>query len=136
MDGGDSVKLDATGRRYRDKLHVLATSSCEHCCVSQKKSPPKWFLPGWAHRQLKKKARFAKLRALHGDACWRCNHPMTFDGPPNCGKAATIEHLQPLSKGGSWNMDNLRLCHVGCNRHLKDYPPEQKERMRINLQRG
>ena len=57
---------------------------------------------------------------------------MRFEGPPNCGKAATLEHLMPLSKGGTWAIDNLRLCHVGCNRHLGDRLPEQKERMRIN----
>jgi 5-methylcytosine-specific restriction endonuclease McrA len=95
-----------------------------------------WFLPGWVHRRLKRKGKRALLRAAYGDNCWRCNRPMRFDGPPNCGKAATIEHLQPLSKGGTWEMDNLRLCHVGCNRHLADRPREQKERMRINLQGG
>lgn len=58
---------------------------------------------------------------------------MRFGGLPNCGKAATIEHCMPLSRGGTWALDNLRLCHVGCNRHLADHPPEQKERMRINV---
>ena len=57
---------------------------------------------------------------------------MRFDGPPNCGKAATIEHVLALALGGTNRIDNLRLCHVGCNRHLADRPPEQKERMRIN----
>jgi 5-methylcytosine-specific restriction endonuclease McrA len=57
---------------------------------------------------------------------------MRFGGPPNVGKAATIEHLLPSSKGGTGEMENLRLCHVGCNRHLADRTPEQKERMRIN----
>lgn len=98
------------------------------------KATPNWFLPGWAH-QRRKRERLAKLRALHGDKCWRCNRQMRFDGPPNCGKAATVEHLLPKSKGGTDELDNLRLCHVGCNRHLADAMPEQKNRMRINLQR-
>jgi 5-methylcytosine-specific restriction endonuclease McrA len=80
--------------------------------------------------------RVAKLRALHGDKCWRCNYPMRFEGPANCGRAATIEHLLPVSKGGTNNLDNLRLCHVGCNRFLGANTPEQKERMRINVSRS
>ena len=92
----------------------------------------RWFLPGWAHRLAKLRTKKARLRQLHGDDCWRCHHPMRFEGPPNRGKAATIEHLTPLSMGGTWALDNLRLCHVGCNRHLGNRPREQKERMRIN----
>ena len=61
---------------------------------------------------------------------------MRFGGPPNCGKAATIEHYLPRSKGGGDGLRNLRLCHVGCNRHLADHLPEQKERMRINRGTG
>jgi 5-methylcytosine-specific restriction endonuclease McrA len=90
------------------------------------------YLPWWLQRHLGRRAKFAKLKEIHGDRCWRCNHPMRFEGLPNCGKAATIEHLVPRSKGGTWALDNLRLCHVGCNRYLADRPPEQKERMRIN----
>ena len=57
---------------------------------------------------------------------------MRFVGPPNCGKAGTIEHYVPRSKGGTDALENLRLCHVGCNGHLADHEPAQKERMRIN----
>ncbi len=95
------------------------------------KTPPNWFLPGWVHRRLRKR-RIAALRTRDGGDCWRCNRPMRFEGPPNCGKAATIEHVLPRSKGGGNDLANLRLCHVGCNRHLADHAPEQKERMRIN----
>ena len=93
---------------------------------------PLWFLPGWAHRRLRKR-RLAALRARDGDNCWRCRKPMRFEGPPNCGKAATIEHILPRSKGGGDELANLCLCHPGCNRHLADHSPAQKERMRINL---
>jgi hypothetical protein len=97
------------------------------------KSASAWFRTGWLHRHHRRKARFVELRALHGDNCWRCNKPMRFGGPPNCGKAATIEHLTPRCQGGTGTLDNLRLCHVGCNRHLGAHSREQKERMRINL---
>jgi 5-methylcytosine-specific restriction endonuclease McrA len=92
---------------------------------------PHWVLPGW-FRKRERKRLLRTLRESHGDDCWRCNRAMRFGWPYNCGKAATIEHVLPLSKGGTWDLANLRLCHVGCNRHLGDRTPEQKERMRIN----
>ena len=91
----------------------------------------RWSVPWWIARHRKKKVRLAALRARDGDDCWRCGRPMRFEGPPNRGRAATIEHLRPRSQGGTGALDNLRLCHVGCNRHLGAHPPEQKERMRI-----
>lgn len=96
------------------------------------KQVARWWLPAWAHRAQRKRKKIAQVRARDGDACWRCNKPMRFGGIPNCGKAATIEHLEPLSRGGTWALDNLALCHPGCNRHLADKPRAQKERMRIN----
>jgi 5-methylcytosine-specific restriction endonuclease McrA len=101
--------------------------------MARRQRQPNWLLPAWVHKLLRRRRKLERLRALWGDACWRCGHAMRFEGPPNCGKAATIEHLQPRSKGGTWALDNLRFCHVGCNRHLGDRTREQKERMRINL---
>jgi 5-methylcytosine-specific restriction endonuclease McrA len=57
---------------------------------------------------------------------------MRFGPPHNRGKAATIEHLTPRCDSGTDELDNLVLCHVGCNRHLGTFSREQKERMRIN----
>jgi hypothetical protein len=39
----------------------------------------------------------------------------------------------PRSDGGTNAADNLRLCHPGCNRHLADHEPAQKERFRVNV---
>jgi hypothetical protein len=97
-----------------------------------RKSARPWFWPWWVHKHHRRKGKRARLRARDGDACWRCNQPMRFEGPPNCGKAATIEHLTPLCDGGTSALDNLVLCHVGCNRHLGTFSRERKERMRIN----
>ena len=92
------------------------------------------FRPGWVFRSLKRKAKARQVRERDGDNCWRCGHPMVFDDQhPNLGRAATVEHVRALSKGGTWALDNLRLCHVGCNRHLGNNDPEQKERMRQPL---
>jgi 5-methylcytosine-specific restriction endonuclease McrA len=90
-----------------------------------------WFQPGWVFRRARRK-RIAALRARDGDNCWRCNRPMRFGAPFNRGKAATVEHVLARALGGTDDLGNLRLCHIGCNRHLGTAPPEQKERMRIN----
>jgi 5-methylcytosine-specific restriction endonuclease McrA len=103
--------------------------------MARDRKRPGWFLAPWAHRLIRKRGKAERLRAMHGDLCWLCGHPMRFGGPPNCGRAATIEHVTPLSRGGTWALDNLRLCHAGCNRHLADHLPEQKEGMRVNRAR-
>lgn len=100
-----------------------------------KKKAAKWFMPGWWHARQKQKALLALVRGRDGDLCWFCGHRMRFGPPYNVGKAATIEHLLAKSLGGKSDAHNLRLCHVGCNRHLGVHPPEQKERMRLKLAR-
>lgn len=57
---------------------------------------------------------------------------MRFTPPFNRGKAATLEHWNPRALGGTSAIENLRLCHVGCNRHLGANTPEQKDRMRLS----
>lgn len=79
---------------------------------------------------MREREKFEKLRERDGEHCWFCGFKMRFGAPYNIGKAATIEHIQPLSKGGNWAIDNLALCHVGCNRHLADRSADEKQRMR------
>jgi 5-methylcytosine-specific restriction endonuclease McrA len=99
-----------------------------------RKSIAKYLNP-WMWQREKKRERFEAVRARDGDNCWRCGHPMVF-GHSGHKKAATMEHVNPRSKGGTNRLDNLRLCHVGCNRHLAANSPEQKERMRIGPARS
>ena len=54
-------------------------------------------------------------RQLHGIVpCWLCGQPVAPD-------EATLEHIKPLSEGGSSHMDNLAISHGTCNnqRHAK-----------------
>ena len=54
-------------------------------------------------------------RQLHGKVpCWVCGEHV----PP---EAATLEHIQPLSEGGSSHQENLAISHDHCNhqRHAK-----------------
>jgi 5-methylcytosine-specific restriction endonuclease McrA len=49
-------------------------------------------------------------RQLHGQVpCWVCGqHVEPAD--------ATLEHMQPLSQGGSSHLENLAISHAVCNR--------------------
>ena len=49
-------------------------------------------------------------RQLHGVVpCWVCGEPVA---PAD----ATLEHIQPLSQGGSSHQENLAISHAVCNR--------------------
>lgn len=58
-------------------------------------------------------------RQLHGVVpCWMCGqHVLPQD--------ATLEHIRPLSEGGSSHQDNLAISHGKCNneRHAKAAVP-------------
>jgi 5-methylcytosine-specific restriction endonuclease McrA len=54
-------------------------------------------------------------RQLHGKVpCWVCGEHVLPE-------AATLEHIQPLSEGGSSHQENLAISHDHCNhqRHAK-----------------
>jgi 5-methylcytosine-specific restriction endonuclease McrA len=54
-------------------------------------------------------------RQLHGIVpCWVCGQPVAPDD-------ATLEHITPLSEGGSSHLENLAISHGSCNnrRHAK-----------------
>lgn len=58
-------------------------------------------------------------RQLHGVVpCWVCGEHVLPE-------AATLEHIQPLSEGGSSHQDNLAISHELCNgqRHAKGHVP-------------
>lgn len=54
-------------------------------------------------------------RQLHGQVpCWVCGLHVTHTD-------ATLEHIRPLSEGGSSHQDNLAISHDLCNnqRHIQ-----------------
>jgi 5-methylcytosine-specific restriction endonuclease McrA len=54
-------------------------------------------------------------RQLHGVVpCWVCGEPVAQAD-------ATLEHIKPLSDGGSSHLENLAISHGACNsrRHAK-----------------
>ncbi len=67
----------------------------------------------WDSRRRAKKVR--RLRARDGSLCIWCKCQLCFDGK-NGLKSATIEHLRPISRGGTHNIKNLALACLECNR--------------------
>lgn len=69
-------------------------------------------------RELDKGITVIRLRKLYGDACPYCSCRMDFkagtQGEYNK-KRASIEHIIPISKGGTHTWDNVILACLGCN---------------------
>lgn len=56
----------------------------------------------------------------YGTLCHICNEEIDMDAPRQCGKpgwerALHIDHVYPLSKGGTDTLDNVRPSHGECN---------------------
>jgi 5-methylcytosine-specific restriction endonuclease McrA len=57
---------------------------------------------------------------IHGTDCHICNKPIDFNAPRQCGKQGwewglQIDHIFPMSKGGSDTLDNVKPAHGYCN---------------------
>lgn len=48
--------------------------------------------------------------------CLYCSEPLKDQNAKHRGELVTIDHLKPLSRGGSNSFDNLVVCCNGCNR--------------------
>ncbi len=59
-------------------------------------------------------SRKETLRKMQDNQCCWCGRPMQQTHPFRW-DYETIEHLTPLSKGGTNDMDNLALAHKKCN---------------------
>ena len=77
-----------------------------------------------------KLGKIEQLRARDGDSCWLCGGALDFRAVPNSKKAPTKEHLVAQCHGGTDALDNLVLCHPGCNKQLGARPKADKLKMR------
>lgn len=73
--------------------------------------------------------RRLKLRLFNGalhkaKPCCFCRRSLAFE-------VATLEHVVPLSKGGSWEIENLRISCKCCNsdRANEDFSVYKKKKM-------
>jgi len=73
-------------------------------------------------RRVKSLSRIWQRKALvnqYGGVCYLCSSPFETM------KDITIDHWQPLSKGGKDELENYRLAHFGCNLLKDDLEPDQ-----------
>lgn len=52
-----------------------------------------------------------------GDGCYMC--PLPFDDSKS-GYEMTLDHVIPLSRGGTWDVENIKLAHRRCNQEKAD----------------
>jgi 5-methylcytosine-specific restriction endonuclease McrA len=61
----------------------------------------------------------------YGANCHICELPIDPSLPRTSKQGLTVDHLIPLSKGGSDTIENLRPAHWSCNRKKSDKLPEE-----------
>lgn len=56
-----------------------------------------------------------QILEAYGYICYLCSEPIDMKLPRTSRRGATVDHVVPLSRGGSDELDNLRLTHWICN---------------------
>jgi len=68
------------------------------------------------------KIKYEDLLVRDGPLCQICGGYMDWDGGRSR-DAVSLDHIIPLSKGGTHTMDNVRLAHMSCNSKKSDKLP-------------
>ena len=69
---------------------------------------------------LSRAERVAKVTERDGPDCFLCKQPFTSSTD------LTLDHWIPQSKGGTWDLSNLRLAHLKCNSLKGDTMPDSE----------
>jgi 5-methylcytosine-specific restriction endonuclease McrA len=86
---------------------------------------------GRAGRPWVRLTKQVKLRALNGEPCWLCGHPIDVTLHHLDPWSFTVDHVVPLSRGGSGNDPaNVRPAHRRCNLGRGNREPEQVQTSR------
>lgn len=78
----------------------------------------KWFLPRPDPRVVISTSKARKIREAAGNRCTYCEH--VFVDEPRHPKAMTVDHVHPVSRGGTNADDNLVAACWECNRSKSD----------------
>jgi hypothetical protein len=106
--------VDSTCLRCGRAL-VAEAGARTYCSVACKRA-----LRHRARRELVRRARveavsMAVLRVRDQDTCRLCGEPVDFSRRSPDPRAATIDHVVALSKGGAHSYENTQLAHLWCN---------------------
>ena len=61
---------------------------------------------------------------MYGSVCHICTNPIDLDLPRNSRYGLTVDHVIPISKGGTDSVDNMKPAHWICNILKSDKMPE------------
>lgn len=64
----------------------------------------------------------ADVRLIRGDDCYLCGEPINFKLKWPHLKSPSLDHVVPLSRGGSHTLDNAAMAHLDCNRRKASRP--------------
>lgn len=60
------------------------------------------------------------VKATHGPDCHICNMPIDFSLEWPHPQSKSLDHVRPLSKGGTHELANVKLAHLTCNQRKSD----------------
>lgn len=124
---GKRKKRNLRARQYQKKRRQRNPERVEYLEKRwRKNNPDKIRLKAFRRQQRKHAAKgtftkegIQRILAVQKNLCLKCKKPFTEDRP------YTIDHIVPLSKGGSHDLSNLQLLHRKCNSekhiHVIDY---------------
>lgn len=142
-----SVKAKAETRRRRAQMKLAAAAEgtrardfivygpCTICGIEF--TARKFYVHGGHLCSGKCKKRYTKRRHAErqrqriierdGVNCWLCEAPVDFTADPHNDWAPEIDHILPYSRGGSDDIENLKLAHRSCNITKSDKIGEELE---------
>ena len=71
-------------------------------------------------RSTTRRDRFRKIIAADEPPCHVCGGRILYDAHHLDPMAFTIDHVQPLNRGGLDVLENIAACHRKCNRDKSD----------------
>jgi HNH endonuclease len=80
----------------------------------------------------KRKTVKEELLKRDGDCCFYCGHRFNYYMGKISMPDVTLEHLIPVSSGGTNLISNLVLCHKQCNEGVGNLPLAEKVKIAIN----
>ena len=113
-------------------FHQPVGDPCSHEIVGEAGSPSKICgLPASSHitrKPISSFSRVCQLRQRDGWACRLCGRG--FGEPPGHPHpmSVSIDHVIPVWRGGSDDLANLQLAHLGCNMKKQNDNPSPRQR--------